>query len=103
MSENRHIRRRVMGERKRPRAARGFSFPQLLAALLGFIAVTLQSLVVQTHIHVPQNSARTQPVVVIAASAGLSDVSLGHTDSPGGQYPPNRDSANCPLCKELTH
>jgi ABC-type Fe3+-siderophore transport system permease subunit len=106
MAENRHVRRRIGWERKRFTTNMRIRIPRLLVVFLSFLALALQGLVLQTHVHIPHASVQTKPTgfnTVIAASAGLSDVSLGHTDSPGGQYPTSRDSANCPLCKELTH
>jgi hypothetical protein len=106
MSENRHIRRRIGWERRRFRAHSRIRVPHLLVVFLSFLAVALQGLVVQTHVHNPHASVQTKPIsfiTLIAASAGLSNVSLGHTDSPGGQYPTSSDPFNCPLCKELTH
>jgi hypothetical protein len=105
MTENRHVRRRIGWERRRFRAPTRIRIAQLLVVFLGFLALALQGLVVQTHIHIPHASVPTKPIsfiTLIAASAGLSDVSLGHTDSTGGQYPTSRDSATCPWCKELT-
>jgi hypothetical protein len=104
MTENRHIRRRIAWERTRPRAHFRFRASHLLVAFFGLLALALQSLVVQTHVHIPHASTpakSTSFITLIAASAGLSDVSLGHTDGQG-QYPANRDSATCPWCKELT-
>jgi hypothetical protein len=73
-------------------------------AFFGFLALTLQSFVVQTHVHVPHASAPAKPIsfiTLIATSAGLSNPSWGHTDGQGGQYPTS-DSTTCPWCKELT-
>jgi hypothetical protein len=81
-----------------------FRASHLLVAFFGFLALTLQSFVVQTHVHIPHASAPAKPIsfiTLIAASAGLSDVSWGHTDGQGGQYPANRDSTACPWCKEV--
>ena len=100
------MRRRVSWERRHVRTRAGLRVPQLLVILLGFIAVALQSLVVQTHIHLPQSSVQARPVsfiTLLAASAGVADLSTGERSVPTDQYPINRDPANCPLCKELTH
>jgi hypothetical protein len=106
MSDNRHIRRRIVSERSQARAVSALRCSHLLVALIGFLAIALQSFVVQTHIHVPQGAARVQPVsfiTALAASAGVGDASTAQTGAPADQYPVNRDPANCPLCKELTH
>ena len=106
MTENRHIRRRVMWERNRAHSGLRMRLPHLFFGLFGLLAVALQSFVVQTHIHVQQPAFRTQAVslITLAASsiAGAEFVS-GQTGIPADNYPVNRDPANCPLCKELTH
>jgi len=106
MIENRHIRRRVTWERSRARAIWTFRAPHLVVALLGLLAVALQSFVVQTHIHVQQAAFRTQAVNLITLAAGspaVSEQATGQAGTPADNYPLNRDPANCPLCKELTH
>jgi hypothetical protein len=106
MTENRHIRRRISWKRNRTHGVRRIRVTHLLAAFLGLVAVALQSFVVETHIHVPQASFRVQPISLIAlaaASAGVASVASDQTGAPTDQYPINRDPANCPLCKELTH
>jgi hypothetical protein len=106
MTENRHMRRRTGWERRRFRASARFGVAQLLMVVLGFVALALQSFVVQTHIHIPQASIRAQSasfITLIAGSAGVSDVGPGQSNTPSDQYPISRDPANCPLCKELTH
>jgi hypothetical protein len=106
MTENRHIRRRVLWERSRARAPFRLALPHLFVALFGLLAVALQSFVVQTHIHVQQPAYRTQAVSLItlaAASIVGADLAAGQTGAPVDNYPVNRDPANCPLCKELTH
>jgi len=100
------MRRRVSWERRHVRTRAGFHIPEFLVVLLGFIAVALQSFVVQTHIHVPQSPVQARPVsfiTLLAASTGVADLSTGEKNAPSDQYPINRDPANCPLCKELTH
>jgi hypothetical protein len=104
MSENRHIRRRIAWGRARARAHFRFRAPYLLVAFFGLIAVALQSLVVQIHIHVQQPVVRAHAMGIIAAdSIADSQAASGQAGAPVDKYPINRDPANCPLCKELTH
>ncbi len=106
MSENRHIRRRIAWERTRARTHFRLRGSYLLVAFFGLLAVALQSFVVQTHIHVQQPGARTHALGLItlaAASAPGSAFASGQAGVPVDNYPINRDPANCPLCKELTH
>jgi hypothetical protein len=106
MIENRHIRRRVAWQRSRIRAAFRFRFSHVMVGLLGLLPVTLQSFVVQTHIHVQQPAVRAHVLGLItlaAASVADSEFASGQSSTPTDNYPINRDPANCPLCKELTH
>ena len=104
MIENRHIRRRVAWERSRTRAAFRLHFSHVMVGLLGLLAVALQSFVVQTHIHVQQPAAHTQALGLITlAAASVNDSVSSQAGVPTDNYPINRDPANCPLCKELTH
>jgi len=83
-----------------------FRVSHLLVAFLGLVAVTLQSFVVQTHIHVQQPAVRAQSLGLITlAAASIADTELAAAEAgaPVDKYPINRDPANCPLCKELTH
>ena len=104
MIENRHIRRRIAWERTRGRTHFRVRASHLLVAFFGLLAVALQSFVVQTHIHVQQPTVRAQAIdlVTLAAAPG-SEFASGQASAPIDNYPINRDPANCPLCKELTH
>jgi hypothetical protein len=106
MTENRHSRRRIAWERTRARTPFRFRAHHLLVAFFGLLAVTLQSFVVQTHIHVQQPAVRAQALGLItlaAAAVADSEVAAAEAGAPVDKYPINRDPANCPLCKELTH
>jgi hypothetical protein len=106
MIGNRHIRRRIAWERTRARHPFRFRAPHLLVAFFGLLAVALQSFVVQTHIHVQQPVLHAQTlklVTLVAGSVAGSDHAATQVKSPVDKYPLNRDPANCPLCKELTH
>ena len=104
MTENRHIRRRIAWERTRAHTHFRFRAYHLLVAFFGLLAVTLQSFVVQTHIHIQQPVVRTQAMGLITlVAASVSDSVTGQVGASTDNYPINRDPANCPLCKELTH
>ena len=106
MTQNRHIRRRVTWERSRARVRLRFRASHLLVAFFGLLAVALQSFVVQTHIHVQQPAVRAHTVGLItlaAAAVADSELASAQAGAPVDKYPINRDPANCPLCKELTH
>ena len=106
MSENRHIRRCIAWERTRAHTHFRFRAPYLVVAFFGLLAVALQSFVVQTHIHIPQAVAHAQALKFVTFAAGSvagSEHTAVGTKAPADKYPLNRDPANCPLCKELTH
>ena len=106
MTENRHLRRRIAWERTRAHPHFRFRTPYLLVAFLGLLAVALQSFVVQTHIHIQQPVAKTQALKLVTLAAGSvahTEQAATQTKAPVDKYPLNRDPANCPLCKELTH
>lgn len=95
-----------MWERSRALVPMRIRLPHLFMAVFGLLAVALQSFVVQTHIHVQQPAYRTQAVSLItlaAASIAGAEFAAAQTGTPVDNYPVNRDPANCPLCKELTH
>jgi hypothetical protein len=106
MTENRHIRRRIAWERTRAHTHFRFRAHHLLVAFFGLLAVTLQSFVVQTHIHVQQPAVHARALgltTLAAASVANSELAATEAGAPVDKYPINRDPANCPLCKELTH
>jgi hypothetical protein len=80
-----------------------------LTILLAFLALTIQSLVVQTHLHIPQTGGRVQTVSLMTlAAAALSDKPHAAGDmctesTPLDRYPIKEDPSNCPLCQEIAH
>jgi hypothetical protein len=85
------------------------SASHLFAILLAFLALTVQNLVVQTHIHIPQTGGRVQTVSLMTlAAAALSDKPHAAGDictesTPRDRYPIEEDPSNCPLCQEMAH
>jgi hypothetical protein len=63
--------------------------PRPLATFFGLLALAIQSLVIQTHVHVP--AAYTHQISSIHAPANATH----------DQYPANEDPTNCPLCQEM--
>lgn len=103
MTENRHIRR----SRTRERAilARAPS-PSLWAMIaIGFLALFLQSFVVQTHIHIPQGATgKAQTVSLITLAAAAVDRAVpSDAKGPRDRFPITEDPSNCPICQEVTH
>lgn len=103
MSENRHIRRSL---RRGPVAVARPRVPSTLAMILiGVLALAIQSFVVQTHIHIPQNGAgKVQTVSLITlAAAAVDGVLTHHAQAPRDKFPITEDPSNCPLCQEIAH
>src|SRR5689334_20357060 len=68
--------------------------------LLGFLALTVQTLVVQTHIHIARPTAIFSS---IEDGAGNQGWTTAKASTPRDRYPPNDDPSNCPLCQEFAH
>jgi hypothetical protein len=79
---------------------------RILVILLAFVALTVQALVVQSHIHIPQAASKLQSasLVSFAASASTADTRAENSaNAPRDKYPLNQDPSNCPLCQEFGH
>ena len=102
MTGNRHVRR---SEARGPRPvtiARAPSSAHWAILLFGLLALAIQSFVVQTHIHTPKWTGRTQTLGLITlATTGVA--ADPQSNAPRDKFPINEDPANCPLCKEVTH
>ena len=99
-------RRRGMGRARSTAfvAARAPS-PRVFFVLVGLLALMIQSLVVQTHIHrtagwqsLAQIPAVTQ---ILSASADVDNDSKATPQR--DPYPASQDPSNCPLCQEFAH
>jgi hypothetical protein len=83
---------------------------RLPLAAFGFLALMLQSFVIQTHIHIPQSTGKAQTVSLITLAAAAfaekahaaGDVCVG-MEAPRDKYPIGEDPSNCPLCQEVTN
>lgn len=105
MIENRHSRRKALRVRATVTTLR---HPSMLFGLLAIVALLVQILVVQTHIHIPQTAGRPQTVsVTTLAKVLVSGVAVQTVDdranAPRDKYPINEDPSNCPLCQEIAH
>jgi uncharacterized paraquat-inducible protein A len=107
MSENRRSRRSF--GRVRALAAHRPSISLYAMVAIAFLAIAIQSLVVQTHIHIPQGSGHAQTVSLSTlAAAAVSEKAHAAGDvcaesTPRDRYPINEDPTNCPLCQEIAH
>ena len=103
MTENRHIRRKLL--RTRIGAARMPSSARWAMIVLGVLALFIQSFVVQTHIHIPQSTAgkaQTLSLITLAAAA-VDRLEIDDANGPRDRFPITGDPTNCPLCQEVTH
>jgi Protein of unknown function (DUF2946) len=82
-------------------------FSQWLMVLVAFLALTIQSFVVQTHIHIPQGAGKTQTLSVITLASTANGkgetVDTHSANAPRDKYPINEDPSNCPLCQEFSY
>lgn len=106
--QNRYTRRRIASEHSRPVIAGPAPHTRIFFLLLGLLALTIQILVVQTHIHIPQAAGLPQTVsVTTLAKTLVSGTSVQTADdrasAPRDKYPINEDPSNCPLCQEIAH
>jgi len=108
MMQNRYTRRSVARERSRAVIAREPLRSRISFLLLALLALTIQSLVVQTHIHIPQTAGLPQTVSVTTLAQSLVSSAAVQTaddraNAPRDKYPINEDPSNCPLCQEIAH
>jgi hypothetical protein len=108
MIENRHSRRKAVRECARATAVGHQSLPRALSVLMAVVALVIQILVVQTHIHIPQVSGRSASVSIVTVAQTLmagsaAEVADQQANLPRDKYPINEDPSNCPLCQEIAH
>jgi hypothetical protein len=75
---------------------------------MAIIALAVQILVVQTHIHIPQATGRSASVSIVTVahtliSGATSEAADQQANVPRDKYPINEDPSNCPLCQEIAH
>ncbi|HEX5280360.1 MAG TPA: DUF2946 family protein [Micropepsaceae bacterium] len=96
MTDNRHSRRlNTRLSRHDPNGRRAFNPAALIAALL---ALTIQLLVVQTHIH----GDGAWPGISSASGISADGAITGRIHHPD-KFPIKDDPSNCPLCQEFAH
>ena len=105
---NRYSRRRMVRERSQAVIARWAPHTRISFLMLALLALTIQSLVIQTHIHIPQAAGRAQTVSVTTLAQTLVSGASAQTaddraNAPRDKYPINEDPSNCPLCQEVAH
>jgi hypothetical protein len=91
--------------------ARSVGSPILTRAslvLIAIIALAIQILVVQAHIHIPQSAGRSASVSIMTVaqvliSGAVSEAADQQANFPRDKYPINEDPSNCPLCQEIAH
>jgi hypothetical protein len=108
MIENRHNRRKTVRKPARAVIVRQPPLPRVLFILLAVVALIIQILVVQTHIHIPQTAGRLQTVSITTlaqtlVSGAAVQIADDTANAPRDKYPINEDPSNCPLCQEIAH
>jgi hypothetical protein len=80
---------------------------RIFLGMLGLLALMIQTLVVQTHVHYSAATARAQigAISVLGQEiAGLTGQGTdGTTPVSRDRLPINDDPSNCPLCQAFTH
>jgi hypothetical protein len=106
MVENRHMRRYRSRERFSKSTASWVALPRARYFLLALLALAIQVLTVQTHIHVPPSVISRS--TTIAATPGKAIASLATTmaaeiqaNPTGNKTPYNDDTSNCPICQQI--
>jgi len=108
MIGNRHHRRKAARERVEAMIVRHAPAHLVLFILLTAIALAVQILVVQTHIHIPQAAGRSASVSIMTVAQNLiagaaAEAADPRTNLARDKYPINEDPSNCPLCQEVAH
>ena len=105
MNDNRHARRSAVRKTKAAvNPSHETPCSRILVILLAFVALTIQMLVVQSHIHIPQADGKVQSLSLITLAAGTVDAQHDHSaGAPGAKYPVNEEPSNCPLCQAFGH
>jgi hypothetical protein len=104
MIDNRHERRNAARKTTGANASHETPRSRILLILLALVALTIQTLVIQSHVHGPQAASRVQSANLITLGAGLADTKGDQaTGARGDKYPVNDDPSNCPLCQAFGH
>lgn len=100
MINNRHARRSAA----RTNASAGIALRQtprsrMLVIILGFVALTIQMMAVQSHVHRPQaaDNVLSESLIAHLAGAGVDHSSRAHYH----KYPYDQDPSKCPFCQQL--
>jgi hypothetical protein len=103
MIGNHYVIRMRVRERLRSIAALQAKFFRVPILSLSVVALAIQMMVVQVHIHVPQ-AEKFLGAGAISFLVGNADTA---TDQPSGspvdKYPLKEDPASCPLCQAFAH
>ena len=105
MLDNRHA-RRTAGHQFAFAARGSHQVPRwrALSVFLAFLALIIQVLVVQSHIHISQPAGNVQSVSLMTLVAGVTGTGSDHSaGTPRDKYPINEDPWNCPICQEFGH
>jgi hypothetical protein len=95
----------IARERYRARAVVLSPASHLFSVLLAVIALAIQILVVQPHIHASRMPMRAQSMSFAATEISNGKIITTADQSlpaPRDKYPINEDPANCPLCQAIT-
>ena len=111
MNANRHFRRRALYERAHACESGKLAVTHAFFILAALVALTIQILVVQPHIHIAAAIGATRSLTLVASGEesargvviGVVRVAENATVPSPDKYPLNEDPSNCPLCQELVY
>jgi hypothetical protein len=104
MIDNRHERRNAARKTIAPSAPSEAPRSRILLILLALVALTIQTVVIQSHVHTPQTAVRVQSASLITLVAAKADTKADQVaGAPRAKYPVNEDPSNCPLCQAFGH
>jgi len=105
MITNRHAKRSAA---RKTASAEGASHEtpcsRILVILLAFVALTIQTLVIQSHVHSPQAAGNVPSINLVTLAGSTTDATGDHSaGAPRDKIPVGEDPSNCPLCQAFGH
>jgi hypothetical protein len=75
----------------------------IVVVLLGLLALTMQSMVVQTHVHYSAVSSGAKAGILSILSQDGAPIAAAGNSKPAGKSDSNSDQSNCPLCQAFAN
>jgi hypothetical protein len=78
-------------------------FLNIFVVLLGLLALTTQSLVVQTHVHYSAVSSGAKTAILSIPGQDGGSIGTDGNSGPAGKSDTGSDQSNCPLCQAFAN